>query len=399
MTELKGKEGRDSWRTAYSGGSIIYGRYLCSTDGAMVPGSPQNQRQLLDREKHNHCSFLEAVSLSQKLSEGKDQRPFPSPELSVSTRALGLSLTSSQFGVRGICMHRHTPCLLAWLSQHQSWIAISTTSISLVVESEMSDRAWRKTKCQACTHHGVIGIKWCAPEGTTALDCGSPLRGPTGSTVDLQLIAARLRDANGYVESSYLPETVDGRHTTEGVDLHCLCGEHRLQIDRPNADTTDRHRFLCRTAFSLIELDNRTAQWRLFTGIQSGKGRSALGLNANLTPYISRLVASGSPDTRREKSVTVNRWAIRVCEPFLTRHSPGDGSIANSINMDVLGKHLTAFKLPPQRTLVQYLRYGNTLYTLLIRLLRTLRQVEHKVDGNSGTTCLPGEPQEGQTNS
>ncbi|KER32447.1 hypothetical protein T265_01500 [Opisthorchis viverrini] len=33
--------------------------------------------------------------------------------------------------------------------------------------------------------------------------------------------------------------------------------------------------FLCREALSSIELDNRTAQRRLFTGIQSSKARSA----------------------------------------------------------------------------------------------------------------------------
>ncbi|KER19588.1 hypothetical protein T265_15496, partial [Opisthorchis viverrini] len=43
------------------------------------------------------------------------------------------------------------------------------------------------------------------------------------------------------------------------------------------------------------------AQRRLFIGIQSSKARSALELRANRAPYVPRIIASGSPDIRREK--------------------------------------------------------------------------------------------------
>ncbi|KER22380.1 hypothetical protein T265_09520 [Opisthorchis viverrini] len=55
---------------------------------------------------------------------------------------------------------------------------------------------------------------------------------------------------------------------------------------------------------SLIELGKRTEQRRLFTGIQSTKARSVLRLSTTPTPYIPRAIASGSPDTRREKCET-----------------------------------------------------------------------------------------------
>ncbi|KER27048.1 hypothetical protein T265_05814 [Opisthorchis viverrini] len=52
-------------------------------------------------------------------------------------------------------------------------------------------------------------------------------------------------------------------------------------------------------------------------------------------------------------AVTVNRWAIGVCgfwgQPFLTRPSSGEGSIAASINMDMLVAWEDSTTLPPDR--------------------------------------------------
>ncbi|KAG5454176.1 hypothetical protein CSKR_111164 [Clonorchis sinensis] len=53
--------------------------------------------------------------------------------------------------------------------------------------------------------------------------------GSTESTVELQLVAAGLRNVNGYAESSYWPETVDDQQTTGGFALRC-----RLRIDCPD---------------------------------------------------------------------------------------------------------------------------------------------------------------------
>ncbi|KER23580.1 hypothetical protein T265_08573 [Opisthorchis viverrini] len=44
-------------------------------------------------------------------------------------------------------------------------------------------------------------------------------------------------------------QTVRDQHTTEGVDLRCLCGEHRLRIDHPNV--------IPRSSDDLLEHSNR----------------------------------------------------------------------------------------------------------------------------------------------
>ncbi|KAG5446839.1 hypothetical protein CSKR_112407 [Clonorchis sinensis] len=46
-----------------------------------------------------------------------------------------------------------------------------------------------------------------------------------GSTVDLQLVVVRLRDANLFAEISYLPETFHDQHIIGGVALRCLFGD------------------------------------------------------------------------------------------------------------------------------------------------------------------------------
>ncbi|GAA51874.1 hypothetical protein CLF_106941, partial [Clonorchis sinensis] len=91
-------------------------------------------------------------------------------------------------------------------------------------------------------------------------------RDPTGSTVDLQLVASRLRDANVYAESSYWPGTVHDQNTTGGDALRCRCDDHRLRIGRQDViprNSADRLWYLyglasCKTA------TNATPHERMF---------------------------------------------------------------------------------------------------------------------------------------
>ncbi|KAG5449782.1 hypothetical protein CSKR_100583 [Clonorchis sinensis] len=81
------------------------------------------------------------------------------------------------------------------------------------------------------------------------------------------------------------------------------------KLQSPGAFTdTKTGTVFCREALSLVELDNRTAQRRLSTGIQASKARSALRMTPTPMPYTLRIIVAGPPDT------------LRVAENSLTAH-------------------------------------------------------------------------------